>query len=51
VTWQVPPNLPHIGIVADALSANGTPLIIRNIGIGTQVEDILFVFKIVGHYR
>jgi uncharacterized protein YijF (DUF1287 family) len=51
VTWQIPPHLPHIGIVADELSANGTPLIIHNIGTGTQIEDILFAFKIVGHYR
>jgi len=51
VTWLVPPHLPHIGIVADERSANGTPLIIHNIGAGTQVEDILFAFKMMGHYR
>ena len=51
VTWLLPPYLPHIGIVADERSANGTPLVIHNIGAGTQVEDILFAFKMVGHYR
>jgi len=51
VTWMVPPALPHIGIVADDKSAAGVPLIIHNIGRGTQVEDVLFAFPITGHYR
>lgn len=51
VTWRLPKNLPHIGIVSDKKSSDGTPLIIHNIGRGTQEEDILFKYKIVGHYR
>lgn len=51
VTWRLPKNLPHIGIVSDKKSADGTPLIIHNIGRGTVEEDILFKYKMVGHYR
>lgn len=51
VTWVVPPALPHIGIVADKRSADGTPLVIHNIGAGTQMEDVLFAYKMVGHFR
>lgn len=52
VTWIVPENLPHIGIVARRKSRDGKRwLIIHNIGRGAQMEDILFKFKITGHYR
>lgn len=51
VTWRLPKNLPHIGIVSDKKSADGVPLIIHNIGRGTQEEDILLKYKLVGHYR
>ena len=43
---------PHIGIVSDRMSADGKrPLIIHNIGFGTQEADVLFAFGITGHYR
>lgn len=51
VTWMLPGNLPHIGIVSDARSAEGIPLIIHNIGQGTREEDILFAYPLTGHYR
>ncbi|SPY32442.1 protein YijF [Pasteurella canis] len=51
VTWRLPRNLPHIGIVSDKKSKEGIPLIIHNIGQGTQEEDILFKYKIIAHYR
>jgi uncharacterized protein YijF (DUF1287 family) len=51
VTWMLPGNLPHIGIVSDRKSATGTPLIIHNIGRGTREENILFDYPITGHYR
>jgi len=35
VTWMLPGNLPHIGIVSDRVEADaGRPLIIHNIGVG-----------------
>ncbi len=51
VTWRVPPNLPHIGIVSDKKTAHNTPLIIHNIGAGSTEEDMLFAYPITGHYR
>jgi len=36
--------LPHIGIISDKKSSDGVPLIIHNIGSGTQEEDILFKY-------
>lgn len=51
VTTIVPPNLPHIMIVSDRTSLFGRPLVIHNIGRGTQEEDVLFDYKITGHYR
>ena len=52
VTWMLAGNLPHIGLVSDKRSADGLrPLIIHNIGAGPQEEDVLFAYKITGHYR
>lgn len=52
VTWILPRNLPHIGLVIDRRSADGLrPLIVHNIGRGPEVEDGLFAYPITGHYR
>jgi uncharacterized protein YijF (DUF1287 family) len=52
VTQELPGGLPHIVIVSDTWSQDGTrPLVIHNIGQGTKVEDTLFVYRITGHYR
>ena len=52
VTWMLPGNLPHIGIVVARTSeATGQPLIVHNIGRGPKLEDALFTFPITGHYR
>lgn len=51
ITCTVPPHLPHIMIVSDKNNHQGQPLVIHNIGAGTQEEDRLFEFKITGHYR
>ncbi len=52
VTWMLPGNLPHIGIVADRRDTSGDrPLIVHNIGRGPKLEDILFTYEITGHYR
>jgi uncharacterized protein len=52
VTWMLPGNLPHIGIVSERKTLlRGVPLIIHNIGRGTREENILFDYKITGHYR
>ncbi len=52
VTWMLPGNLPHIGIVTQLVSEKtGYPLIVHNIGSGPQLEDMLFRYKITGHYK
>ena len=52
VTWMLPGNLPHIGIVVEKRSSDGKrPLIVHNIGAGPVLQDMLFDYKITGHYR
>ncbi len=51
VTWTLPGNLTHIGIVSDRHTVEGTPLILHNIGAGAREEDILFTYPMTGHYR
>ena len=51
VTWKLPGNLPHIGVVTDQNSRAGVPLVVHNIGRGPEVEDILFAYPMTGHYR
>jgi hypothetical protein len=52
VTQMLPGNRPHIMIVSDVLNSDGSrPLAIHNIGGGAQMEDVLFGFRITGHYR
>ncbi len=49
IVWIKLP-LDHIGIVSDR-TVDGRPLLIHNVGSGAQEEDVLFSWKIVGHYR
>jgi uncharacterized protein len=52
VTWMLPGNFPHIGIVTDKYSQNsGNPMIVHNIGRGPELDDVLFRFPITGHYK
>jgi len=51
VSWMLPGNLPHIGIVSNQMSDNGVPLIVHNIGAGPEESDMLFSYDITGHYR
>ncbi|HEV2224336.1 MAG TPA: DUF1287 domain-containing protein [Candidatus Acidoferrales bacterium] len=52
VTWDLGGNIPHIGIVVDSKSRRtGRHLVVHNIGRGPQMEDVLFSWKITGHYR
>ncbi len=51
VTWDLGRGLTHIGLVSDRLGPGSVPLILHNIGAGAQEEDILFAYRITGHYR
>ena len=53
VTWRLPNNLPHIGIVSNIQSEKDPNRykIIHNIGWGPKLDDMLLDYKIVGHFR
>jgi hypothetical protein len=52
VTWIINNKLPHIGIVTHLKSRDGNrPLIVHNIGGGQILEDCLFNYELVGHYK
>lgn len=52
VCWNLGGGLTHIGLVSNKKSEDGKrPLIIHNIGAGQVLEDCLFKYKIIGHYR
>jgi hypothetical protein len=52
VTWDLGGGVPHIGIVVSEKAAgSGRHLVVHNIGQGPKMEDVLFQWKITGHYR
>ena len=51
VSWRLAGRLPHIGIVSDRKAADGTPLIIHNVGVGPSEDNVLFLYKMNGHFR
>jgi uncharacterized protein YijF (DUF1287 family) len=52
VTWDLGGGVPHIGIVVDRRDAlSGRFMLVHNIGAGPKMEDVLFNWKITGHYR
>lgn len=52
VCWNLGGAITHIGIVTDQKSIDGKRnKIVHNIGNGQVLEDCLFRFKIIGHYR
>jgi len=50
VTWDLGRGVPHIGIVVDQRSG-ARYKVVHNIGEGPRMEDVLFNWKITGHYR
>ncbi len=52
VAWNLGGDVTHIGIVADRkLGATGRYMLVHNIGEGPKLEDVLFDWIIIGHYR
>jgi len=51
VTWELPRGLSHVGIVTLRKARSGRPLVAHNIGAGPKAEDVLFKWKVTGHYR
>jgi uncharacterized protein len=52
VTWVLIEGVPHIGIVSD-VRVPGTDRyrVVHNVGRGAQIEDVLFEYRLTGHYR
>jgi uncharacterized protein len=51
VTWDFGGGQQHIGIVSNVRATSDRLMIVDNAGWGTKVEDVLFVWKQIGHYR
>ncbi len=53
VTWELSPGVTHIGIVSDQMAhlLTSRHQIIHNIGAGDVMEDVLFEWKVLGHFR
>jgi uncharacterized protein len=52
VVWKLSEGVLHIGLIADDKAPDTKHhLVIHNIGAGTRLEDILFAYPIMGHYR
>jgi hypothetical protein len=52
VAWDLGGDVTHIGIVVDRKSeTSGRYMLVHNIGQGPKMEDVLFDWKIIGHYR
>ncbi len=51
VAWDLGGGLTHIGLLVDQRGRDGRPLVVHNIGRGPQLEDVLFDWKVIGHYR
>jgi len=50
VVWDLVAG--HIGMVVDRKDpASGRPLILHNVGRGPMIEDVLFTWPILGHFR
>lgn len=52
VTWDLGGGVDHVGMVTNVwYKPSQRYLIVHNIGGGTKMEDVLFAWKITGHYR
>ena len=52
VTWDLGTGTDHVGMLVNVWYKPARHyLIVHNIGAGTRMEDVLFAWKITGHYR
>ena len=52
VAWDLGGGVTHIGVVVDKKSPYSDKyMIVHNIGSGQNIDDCLFDYKIIGHYR
>jgi uncharacterized protein len=51
VTWGFSDGQQHIGIVSNIRARSERFAIVHNVGSGTKIEDVLFRWQQIGHYR
>ena len=52
VAWDLGGGVLHIGVVSDTRAADFSAYeVVHNIGAGARLEDVLFSWSIIGHYR
>lgn len=51
VAWDLGRGITHIGLVINQKGSSGRYMVVHNIGRGPQMEDVLFDWKVIGHYR
>ena len=52
VAWDLGGGLTHIGIVVNRRARDGERYyVVHNIGAGARLEDVLFAWRQIGHYR
>jgi uncharacterized protein YijF (DUF1287 family) len=51
VAYDLGGGVPHIGIVVDRKGESGAYMIVHNIGQRPRMEDVLFRWRITGHYQ
>jgi len=51
VCWDLGGGVTHIGIVSSQHGRSGRYFMVHNIGAGQVLEDCLFRWKLIGHYR
>lgn len=52
VAWRLDNGLLHIGIVSHTqASSQRNHQVVHNIGAGAKLEDVLFSWQVIGHYR
>jgi len=51
VAWDLGGGITHIGLMTDQTGPSRNFQIVHNIGAGARLEDLLFSWQIIGHYR
>jgi len=51
VAWDLGGGITHIGIISAEPNSTGSFQVIHNIGAGQVMEDMLFEYQVIGHYR
>jgi uncharacterized protein YijF (DUF1287 family) len=52
VAWDLGGGVLHVGVVSGELDPQtGRPAVVHNLSVGARLEDVLFAWKVLGHYR